>query len=248
MKLAFISDIHEDVVSLQVAMRKIEKSKVDKVICLGDISGYSAKHYDHIETRDAHECLNIIKQNCSVILLGNHDFHAIKKIPDISPGFHFPSDWYDLDIFEKKQLSNKRLWIYEDTELQPAFSKADIAFLSELRQVKVMEVEGYNILLSHYVYPNISGMETEYFLDHKGFAQHFNYMDKLGAFLSITGHEHTPGLLYITGKKICMRRFGKRKLKFEKSIVMCPAVAAGKNKNGFMILDTKTFKAEARTI
>src|SRR6056297_770040 len=117
MKLAFISDIHEDVVSLQIAMHKIEKSKVDKIICLGDISGYSAKHYYHIQTRDAHECLNIIKQNCSVILLGNHDFHAIKKIPDISPRFNYPADWYQMDVFEKKQISQNRLWIYEDTEL-----------------------------------------------------------------------------------------------------------------------------------
>ena len=37
MRIALISDIHEDVVSLKQALRKISKQKVDEIACLGDI-------------------------------------------------------------------------------------------------------------------------------------------------------------------------------------------------------------------
>ena len=35
MQLGFISDIHEDITSLQKALRLLEREKVDSIICLG---------------------------------------------------------------------------------------------------------------------------------------------------------------------------------------------------------------------
>jgi len=164
MKLAFVSDIHEDVVSLRIAMQKIEKAKPDQIICLGDISGYNAIHYNYINTRNAHECLNIIRANCSIILLGNHDFNAIRKIPDFSPGFDYPQNWYELDYYEKKHIANNRLWSYDDAELNPKYRTSDITFLKSLNQVEILEVENQKLLLSHYVYPNITGILVDYLL------------------------------------------------------------------------------------
>jgi Icc-related predicted phosphoesterase len=47
MRLAFISDIHEDVESLRRILRKAEKRGYDQLICLGDISGFSLPFYTY---------------------------------------------------------------------------------------------------------------------------------------------------------------------------------------------------------
>ncbi len=41
MKLAIITDIHEDRVNLVKALRMIEKEACDEIACLGDIVGFS---------------------------------------------------------------------------------------------------------------------------------------------------------------------------------------------------------------
>lgn len=248
MKLAFISDIHEDVVSLRLALSKIEKYKVDHIICLGDISGYNPIHYNYVGTRNAHECLNIVKQVCSHIVLGNHDYNAIGKIPEFSPGFDFPPDWYDLDYFEKKHIANNRLWCYEDYELKPKYSRSDIEFLSSLKQFEIFKTSQYNIFLSHYVYPNISGMLVDYYMDKENFNKHFEYMKTHGCSISINGHEHTPGLCYITPDKFKHRGFGSKTINSRPLILMCPSVADGRNRKGFLIFDTETQKAQAKPI
>lgn len=57
MKIAIISDIHEDVVSLQLALKKIIKTGCDKIVCPGDISGFSMAHYNYHHHRNGHECM-----------------------------------------------------------------------------------------------------------------------------------------------------------------------------------------------
>ena len=68
MKYAIISDIHSNLEALQKAFEIIDKKKVDVIICLGDIVGYGA---------NPNECVNIVKERCSIVLLGNHDNAAI---------------------------------------------------------------------------------------------------------------------------------------------------------------------------
>jgi predicted phosphodiesterase len=238
MKLAVISDIHEDIVSLRLAIQKIEKANVDEIICLGDISGYNPKYYNYFDTRDAHECLDVIKQNCIIILLGNHDLHAIKKLPELSPEFDYPKNWYSLDYYEKMEYAKGRILLYDDSDLAPRYSKADLEFLSDLKQYEILNTDNYNILFSHYAYPNISGLEIVYYLDHTDFSSHFKFMDKLNCKVSITGHEHTPGLCYVTKTQFRLKNFGKRKIKDSEFLLMCPSIANGRNRNGFMIYDT----------
>ena len=81
MKLAIITDIHEDVINLKTALKKIEKLNCDNIACLGDISGFSSPQYKHHRTRNASKCLKVIKENCIKILLGNHDIHAAQILP-----------------------------------------------------------------------------------------------------------------------------------------------------------------------
>ena len=63
-KRALISDIHANLEALTAVLADIERQQVQEVICLGDIIGYGP---------DPIECLNMVMQRCSTIILGNHD-------------------------------------------------------------------------------------------------------------------------------------------------------------------------------
>jgi diadenosine tetraphosphatase ApaH/serine/threonine PP2A family protein phosphatase len=67
-RLAIISDIHSNLEALTSAFAVIDQEGVDDIICLGDIVGYGA---------NPNECLNLVRNRCSTILLGNHDAAAI---------------------------------------------------------------------------------------------------------------------------------------------------------------------------
>ena len=66
MKIAIISDIHGNLEALRATLDDIEKRKVDKIICLGDIiaKGVHPK-----------ECIELVKKNCEIVLQGNCDLH-----------------------------------------------------------------------------------------------------------------------------------------------------------------------------
>lgn len=68
MRLAIISDIHSNLEALISAFEVIGQEGADEIICLGDIIGYGA---------DPNECLSLVRERCSTILLGNHDAAAI---------------------------------------------------------------------------------------------------------------------------------------------------------------------------
>ena len=73
MKIAIISDIHGNLEALTTTLKDIKKRNVDKIICLGDIlaKGLHQK-----------ECLELIKENCEVIIRGNCDRHYSSKLED----------------------------------------------------------------------------------------------------------------------------------------------------------------------
>lgn len=98
MRYAIISDIHEDIVNLRKAFTKIKKTGVDKIVCLGDISGFSVRHYSFIDLRNASECLGLIREECDIIIAGNHELHAVGKTPGITPLFSYPGNWYENDF------------------------------------------------------------------------------------------------------------------------------------------------------
>lgn len=64
MKIAVISDIHANLEALEVCLSEISELKADKLICLGDLVDYCAQ---------PNECIELVKQNADVVLMGNHD-------------------------------------------------------------------------------------------------------------------------------------------------------------------------------
>lgn len=68
MKRAIISDIHGNLEALQAVLADIDRQKVDSVACLGDIVGYGPNPC---------ECMKLVRDRCSLVLLGNHDQGAL---------------------------------------------------------------------------------------------------------------------------------------------------------------------------
>jgi predicted phosphodiesterase len=64
MKIAVISDVHANLEALEACLAKIDDLKPDKLICLGDLVDYCAQ---------PNECIELIKNNADVVILGNHD-------------------------------------------------------------------------------------------------------------------------------------------------------------------------------
>ena len=245
MRIALLSDIHEDIVSLKKILRKIEKTGYDKLICLGDVSGFSVPYYKYTHTRNAHECLSLLREKCSVVVPGNHDFYAAQIIPEHSAIFDFPQNWYDLDYYQHLEMSNGKIWLHEENDLNPLYSNDDIAFLRSLPEYYILESPEGNILFSHYAYPNLSGFQKKFYSTGADFDPHFKFMENNNCNLSFTGHAHISGFYVVTRESFKQYRFNKVKLKaFPVCLGILP-VTSQENRNGFCIFDTESlfFKA-----
>ncbi len=64
MKIAVISDVHANLEALEACLAKLDELKPDKLVCLGDMVDYCAQ---------PNECIELIKNNADVVILGNHD-------------------------------------------------------------------------------------------------------------------------------------------------------------------------------
>ncbi|MFI5145136.1 MAG: metallophosphoesterase family protein [Ignavibacteria bacterium] len=76
MKIAIISDVHANLEALTTCLKKIDELGADKIICLGDLVDYCA---------EPNACIELIKTNCDVVVMGNHDEAQFKY--DMTEGF-----------------------------------------------------------------------------------------------------------------------------------------------------------------
>lgn len=67
MTTILLSDVHANYEALEAVFREIDTRRPDRVLCLGDIVGYGAS---------PNECLDLVRERCDVVLLGNHDAAA----------------------------------------------------------------------------------------------------------------------------------------------------------------------------
>ena len=70
MYYAVMADIHSNLEALTRVLREIGAKKPDKIVSPGDIVGYGA---------DPNECLNLVVENCDLVVMGNHD-QAIQDV------------------------------------------------------------------------------------------------------------------------------------------------------------------------
>jgi predicted phosphodiesterase len=236
MRLAIITDIHEDLPGLQKTIKKAENAGYDQLVCLGDISGYSLPYYKHRGARSASGCLDLIREKCAIIIPGNHDLHAARKLPEGSLVFDFPDNWYDLDAQERARLAGGKIWTHGD-DLCPGFSYDDLEFIRGLPEFEIMEAEDFRIMFSHYAFPNLSGFARGFFTFDKDFKAHFRFMKQQECLLSFIGHAHHKGFYQVMPHDF--RHIRQKKARFEgvPTIFGLPPVTRRRRRRAYCIFD-----------
>ena len=219
MRIAILSDIHEDLNSLQRVLKKIKQKGCDLSICLGDISGFSKAFYRYRKTRNASACLELIRKSCEIIVPGNHDLHAAGRIPERPAGAGYE-------------------YCLHEEDLDPGYGEEELAFLASLPEYAILPTPAYNILLSHYIEPNLSGFIKGFYSRGEELGSHFHLMQELNCKLGFTGHAHARG--FFTSSPQRFRHYGYRRLHLKDFpvIIGIPPVIRHKYRTGFCIFDT----------
>ena len=238
MKLGLISDIHEDTISLIKALRLLEKAGCNEIVCLGDIVGFSAPFYKFHNTRDANECIRLVSENAKYVVAGNHDQYAVRKLPDQVPGFDLPHNWYKLAFHQRLDISQRKLWLYEENELSALLNDISIEYLNTLPEMMTIDAGSYKVLLSHFLYPDVTGITTKFLTKTQDFAPHLQLMNEKGAQLALFGHTHQAGLFVVQRGNTHAQTMKKTATNQGLCGVGIPATASGKSYSGCAILDT----------
>ena len=72
------SDIHGNLEALQAVLARMDELGIERRICLGDLVGYCA---------NPNECVDLIRRQSDVVILGNHDSVALGR--ESSENFNF---------------------------------------------------------------------------------------------------------------------------------------------------------------
>ncbi|MDR1518716.1 MAG: metallophosphoesterase [Planctomycetota bacterium] len=84
MKIALISDVHANLAALRAVLADIRRHQPDEIVCLGDTIGYGPQPA---------ECLSIVRQSCSMVLMGNHEHAVLYGAEQFTPLAQAAIDW-----------------------------------------------------------------------------------------------------------------------------------------------------------
>ena len=174
-KIAIISDIHGNLEALKSVLDDIKERNIKKIFCLGDIIAKGTHQQ---------ECVDLVKENCEIILRGNCDEY-------------FTSD---IDLLTKTQSEVDRI-IWNKNKLNEKTRK----YLSNLPYCHEFYMSGRFVRLVH-VHPekidkfvgNIDKIDRLYEL----FLPSSNTISDKKADILIYGHIHTPYVQKIYNRMI----------------------------------------------
>jgi predicted phosphodiesterase len=235
-RLGIVAGIHEDATSLREAFTVLQGKSCDQIACLGDIVGFSVPYYRHPATRDAHEAIRLVRDNCAYAVVGNHDCFHVRQIPQHS-SFSYPDDWYDLEVAERHRASRGRVFVYDD-DLPADLSAEDSAFLRKLPEYIVIIAGDRRILVSHYAYPNLLGDQTTFDVGSDGIDPHLEFMRAHGAEIALFSHDLEAGVRIFTDGNVSRRSYGLYPFPPLPFALNGPWIARGTEPNGTMLLDT----------
>ena len=219
MRIGIISDIHEDIIGLNKAIDSINNYDIDRIVCLGDIVGFEKGHYKYEKTRNAHECVQLIKHKANIVVAGNHDLLHAQRIPHFATSIGFPENWYDLTLEELKHKYEHIFFLYKDEE-ENNLDKKDKEFLQELNSWEVLNIDSLRMLFSHFIYPDINGNMKIFTTNKYGFLHHLKWMENNNVNISFAGHAHIEGVGIATRKGLKISRFGEYSLKYQTQVIL----------------------------
>jgi predicted phosphodiesterase len=247
MRIAIISDIHEDLISLQKSLDQILKLKIDKIVCLGDIIGFEKNYYKFDKSRSAQKCFQLINKYSDIIVAGNHELHATDSLPYFKQPIGFPENWYSISMEEKKEEYGHKFFLYRN-EAENDLSSEEKEIIKGIKSWEILESNNKRLLFSHFVFPDING-NLKYFANNRdGYSKHFKWMKELNVNISFVGHTHINKVGIIREKGLKVNKFGTFLLKEEPQIILCPPVVSGKGKNGFVLFDTNNMSIKVLAI
>jgi predicted phosphodiesterase len=247
MKLSVITDIHSDLISLQETLREIDKRKCDKRLCLGDIVGYNRYFEGSPDGRDADACVRTVKNHCDYVVCGNHDLHAIRKLPSYHDELGMPDNWYELDLEERERVSKSKLWLHDD-ELDDPVSDSSFEYLNALPEQFVIETVDFNILATHFIEPDITGTSKVSPAGRQDFDRHLKLLKKNNCMTGLAGHAHLEGFALISRRNYLKNYYRKSHLLKKRQIIVVPPLTRNPGTRGFIILDTNSREFEALSL
>ena len=244
MILGFISDIHEDIISLKKALALLEKENCDQIACLGDIIGFSELYYPYGSTRNANACIELVRDCCSYVVAGNHDLFSTGKVPHNKAGVSYPDNWFALNMADRMKLMNGRIWLYE-SETLPELTNENKAYLMSLPEYERISMDGIDILITHFLYPDFSGSLRKRIDDICDYRAHFSFMQKNNCILSFAGHMHKEGFELVNNSGYHEYGFKRKLIRQTETFIGLPAIANGSNKSGMAVFNTRNFEFKA---
>ncbi|MHA1200679.1 MAG: metallophosphoesterase family protein [Candidatus Heimdallarchaeaceae archaeon] len=169
-KIAIISDVHANIYALEAVLKDIQRKRnIDEIICLGDVVGY----YPY-----PNECIELIKEQCSLTMLGNHDAGVIGD----EPSFYFNPVAYEMITWTKENIKPEHM-----------------QWLTTLPRRRTIEKNGKSIYLVHG-----SPFKVFDYMDSHS-EKHWNVMlgeafEKIQTGVLIVGHTHVPVRKKFKGK------------------------------------------------
>ena len=243
MRIAVISDIHEDIVNLQLALDQIFNFNIDEIICLGDIIGFESSYYKFDKIRSAQKCFQLLNKYSDIIVAGNHELHATDGLPHFRKKIGFPENWYSISMEKRKEIYGHKFFLYRD-ESENDLNKEEKEAIKKLNSWEVLELDNMKLLFSHFIYPDINGNLKVFSNSKDGFFKHFEWMKKLEINISFVGHAHISGVGIVTKKGSKINKFGRYSLNTEPQVILCPSIGKGKHKNGFVLFDSASMNLE----
>lgn len=239
MKIGFLSDIHEDIESLKKAITILEKAGCNDLVCLGDITGFSVPTHKYLDTRNANECISMIRMNCSIVVPGNHDLYAVHSIPKFTSDFVYPENWYSLPFDEREEIADHKIWLYENYDLSPMLNRKNQLYLKSLEEFQKADFDGIPMFFSHYAFPDMSGSSTLFLGEARQLKQHLDFCKLNKCRLSFSGHRHVEGFNIVDRDSFELFGFERHIIDDSQSLwIDGPAVCRSKKQNGVMIFDT----------
>jgi diadenosine tetraphosphatase ApaH/serine/threonine PP2A family protein phosphatase len=75
MRIGLMSDVHSNLPALEAVLTELERERVERLLCLGDLVGYNAQ---------PSECLDLLQRRSVECTRGNHDEDVARRSPSES--------------------------------------------------------------------------------------------------------------------------------------------------------------------